>query len=78
MIFGTDPSWLSDLGDRKGSRLFSIGIPSSSIAGIKQDLRDAGVTESVVYPEPRSLLKIPFTQRVDHSKKRMLRLRLAV
>ena len=27
---------------------------------------------------PKSLLKIPFTQRVDHSKKRTLRLRFVV
>ena len=51
MVFGTDPYWLSDLVDKKGTRLFSIGIPASSIADIKQDLRDAGITESVVFPD---------------------------
>jgi len=51
MIFGTDPLWLSDLAKHRGSRLHSIQIPIDAIAGIKQALRDAGVTESVVYPD---------------------------
>jgi len=51
MIFGTDPLWLSKLAANKGSRLFPIEIPKDSIAEIKQDLRDAGITESVVYPD---------------------------
>lgn len=51
MIFGTDPAWLSNLAKERTSRLHSIEIPASAIPGIKQDLRDAGVTESVVYPD---------------------------
>jgi serine/threonine protein kinase len=38
----------------------------------------ASPTADAARTTPRSLLKIPFTQRVDHSKKGMLRLRLAV
>jgi hypothetical protein len=43
--------WLSDLAKEKSSRLYLIRIPIAAIAGIKQDLRDAGITESVVYPD---------------------------
>jgi FRG domain-containing protein len=51
MIFGTDPLWLTKMATKKKSRIFSIEIPGSSIGGIKQELRDAGITESVVYPD---------------------------
>jgi hypothetical protein len=51
MIFGTDPSWLAKLVRRKNARLVSITIPVGSINRIRQELRDAGVTESVVYPD---------------------------
>lgn len=51
MIFGTDPLWLSKMAKRKDSRLVSITIPVGSVNRIKQELRDAGVTESVVYPD---------------------------
>ncbi len=51
MIFGTDPLWLSEIAKKKTSRMLTLEIPADSIAGIKQDLRDAGITESVVYPD---------------------------
>jgi hypothetical protein len=51
MIFGTDPDWLSNLAGQRSARIHSIHIPSDAIAGIKQDLRDAGITESVVFPD---------------------------
>lgn len=51
MIFGTDPSWLANKGKEKDSRLVSIKIPRGSINRIRWELRDAGVTESVVYPD---------------------------
>lgn len=51
MIFGTDPDWLSNIAGQRSARIHSIHIPSDAIAGIKQDLRDAGVTESVVFPD---------------------------
>jgi hypothetical protein len=51
MIFGTDPSWLSELAKGKGSRLNSVHVPAGSINKIRRQLRDAGVTESVVYPD---------------------------
>ncbi len=51
MIFGTDPLWLSSRLGSGDSHLVSIGIPATSISRIRQQLRDAGVTESVVFPD---------------------------
>lgn len=51
MIFGSDSFWLAKLAKRKDSRLKSIRIPARSISGIRRQLREAGVTESVVYPD---------------------------
>jgi hypothetical protein len=51
MIFGTDPLWLSALAEDKRSHIFEIKIPASSIVPIKNELRDAGVTESVIFPD---------------------------
>lgn len=51
MIFGTDPLWLSSHLGRKASHLISISIPATFISRIRQQLRDAGVTESVVFPD---------------------------
>jgi hypothetical protein len=51
MIFGTDPWWLLNLSKKRGSRLMEIKIPKKAIGNIRQELRDAGITESVVYPD---------------------------
>lgn len=51
MIFGTDPLWVSDLARKKNSRLWDISIPADSISSIKRELRDAGITESVIFPD---------------------------
>jgi hypothetical protein len=51
MIFGTDPLWLVKMEKKKDSLLSSITIPRGSINRIRQELRDAGITESVVYPD---------------------------
>lgn len=51
MIFGTDPLWLAKLFAQRNMRLTSITIPHGAIGRIKQELRDAGVTESVVFPD---------------------------
>jgi hypothetical protein len=51
MIFGSDPSWLAKFAKRDDSKLKSIRIPAGSIDRIWRQLRDAGVTESVVYPD---------------------------
>jgi hypothetical protein len=51
MIFGNYPLWLVNLSKKGGSRLMEIKIPKKAINDIRQELRDAGVTESVVYPD---------------------------
>lgn len=51
MIFGTDPLFLTRLEKEKGSRLVPIRVPVGSVSRIKQELKDAGITESVVYPD---------------------------
>ena len=51
MIFGTDPSWLANLEKKQGSRLVSITIPRGSVNKIRRELKDAGITESVVFPD---------------------------
>lgn len=51
MIFGSDPLWLSELATKRGSRISSITIPVGAITKIKHELREAGITESVVYPD---------------------------
>jgi hypothetical protein len=51
MIFGTDPTWVSKLCARKESCIGSITIPASALLRIKQELRDAGITESVAFPD---------------------------
>ena len=51
MIFGTDPLWLSNRLGGRDSRLVAISIPATSISRIRQQLRDAGITESVVFPD---------------------------
>jgi hypothetical protein len=51
MIFGTDPLWLARIAQKNDSHLIAMKIPVSSISTIKQELRDAGITESVVFPD---------------------------
>ena len=51
MIFGTKPTWLAAWAQKRSSRLISIRIPAGSIRRITDELRDAGITESVIYPD---------------------------
>ncbi|MGB0013645.1 MAG: hypothetical protein WBQ03_18700, partial [Candidatus Sulfotelmatobacter sp.] len=51
MIFGTDSLWLVNLAKERGSRLMAIKIPKNAISNIRQELKDAGITESVVFPD---------------------------
>jgi hypothetical protein len=51
MIFGTDPLWLQNMEKKRGALLVSITIPQASVSRIRQELRDAGITESVIYPD---------------------------
>jgi hypothetical protein len=51
MIFGSEPEWLSSLLGKRGSRLQAINIPKENITEIRFELRDAGLTESVIFPD---------------------------
>jgi len=51
MIFGTNPTWLAEWAQKNSSRLMSIRIPAGSIRRISEELREAGITESVIYPD---------------------------
>ena len=51
MIFGTEASWLFDLAGMEDSRFAMLCVEPKQIEQMKWDLRDAGVTESVIYPD---------------------------
>lgn len=51
MIFGTDPSWMSNLVDTEDSPVEVIIIEAASIRAMARELRDAGITESVIFPD---------------------------
>ena len=51
MIFGTDPLFLSNWEKEEYSRLIPIRLPIGSVNRVKQELRDAGITESVIFPD---------------------------
>jgi hypothetical protein len=51
MIFGSDPLWVSRSAQEKGARFAAIILPQKAIAAIRIELSDAGITESVVYPD---------------------------
>jgi hypothetical protein len=51
MVYGRDKNWLTRWSKRPDSRIWRIFIPKSGIPGIRAQLRDAGVTESVIFPD---------------------------
>lgn len=50
MMFGTDPRWMQDIAERSDS-VKVLTIEAASIPAIKHELRDAGITESVIFPD---------------------------
>jgi len=56
MIFGTDPEWLSKLADdqvgkRQRAPIQAVAIQAHATDRIRLQLRDAGVSESVIFPD---------------------------
>ncbi|MGD0617750.1 MAG: FRG domain-containing protein [Bryobacteraceae bacterium] len=51
IVFGTEPNWLSEEFEKPDSVIKLITIAASSRPTIRQELRDCGVTESVIYPD---------------------------
>jgi hypothetical protein len=50
-VFGTEPSWLSEEFKKADLTIKVIAIAAGSRSKIRQELRDCGVTESVIYPD---------------------------
>ncbi|MGO9012910.1 MAG: FRG domain-containing protein [Bryobacteraceae bacterium] len=51
IVFGTDPAWLSEEFRKPDSTIGVIAIAAGSRKDLRQELRDCGVTESVIYPD---------------------------
>ena len=51
MVFGANPSWVSDEFAKPDSSIKAITVDAGAISRIKVELRDAGVTESVIFPD---------------------------
>jgi hypothetical protein len=51
MIFGSEPEWLSKLVNKNGARLREVTVPKENMNDIRYELRDAGVTESIIFPD---------------------------
>jgi hypothetical protein len=50
MLFGTDPDWMRAIADNQDLVKVLI-VKAEAIPGIRHELRDAGVTESVIFPD---------------------------
>jgi len=51
MAFGTDWNWLSEHSKKADSHVKIIAIEAKSVPTIKIELRESGVTESVIFPD---------------------------
>ncbi len=51
IAFGTDPNWLSEHSKKIDSYVKTITIGANSVPAIRTELRDSGVTESVIFPD---------------------------
>jgi hypothetical protein len=55
IVFGTEPNWLREELNREEPTIKIIEIAGDSRAKVRQELRDCGVTESFIYPDPDGL-----------------------
>jgi hypothetical protein len=51
IVLGTEPNWISDEFKKPDSTIKLIIVPPESRAKIRQELRECGITESVIYPD---------------------------
>jgi len=51
IVFGSEPFWLSHEANRTDSTIRSITISGSCARSIRDELRECGVTESVIFPD---------------------------
>lgn len=51
ILFGQDPNWLANEFAQEDSLIEAISIPHEHKSKLRQELRDCGITESVIYPD---------------------------
>ena len=51
IVLGTDPYWLRNRIAKKGFPLEIVEIDGRAITNIRRELRDCGITESVIFPD---------------------------
>jgi hypothetical protein len=51
LVFGTDPAWLAKEATKLGSLIEAIIVDGGSCYRIRRELRDSGITESVIFPD---------------------------
>ena len=51
LVFGSDPAWLANEAVKSDSLIKSIVVDAASCYRIRRELRDSGVTESVIFPD---------------------------
>jgi len=51
MVFGADREFMQQLAADKHARIKKLVIPSNAITTFQSDIRDCGVTESVIFPD---------------------------
>jgi hypothetical protein len=51
IVLGTEPNWMQDEFRKTDSTIQLITIAAAARAQLRQDLRDCGITESVIYPD---------------------------
>jgi FRG domain len=51
VVFGTDPCWLSEQCEKTDSPIEEISIDATCIPSIKIELRESGVSESIIFPD---------------------------
>jgi hypothetical protein len=51
IVFGTDPSWLSNEVNKQDSSIDVITIDGQRTSEMRAQLRECGITESVIFPD---------------------------
>lgn len=51
LVFGTDPAWLAKEAEKSDLLIKSIVVDGRSCYRIRRELRESGVTESVIFPD---------------------------
>jgi hypothetical protein len=72
IVLGTEPNWMQDEFRKTDSTIKLITIAAGARAQLRQDLRDCGITESVIYPDldglGREMKQLWEDRRVAHKE----------